>query len=389
MMHNFLTNNRDELITRCRDKVAQRPHRQASADQLRAGVPMFLDQLIRTLRAEQSDDPEKNQKFSGPERASASARPEIGVSATMHGCDLIALGFSVDEVVHDYGDLCQSITDLAFERDSPFEVDEFRTLNRCLDNAIADAVAEFTYQRDFVVADKQALEMNERLGFLAHELRNALGNATMAYTAMKAGNMVVGGATGAVLERSLVALRRLIDRSLAEVRITAGNPALHEVFSLANFITEVKNTATLEARVRGCLLTVRSVDPLLAIDVDRDLIAAALGNLLQNAFKYTHHHTEVTLNAYASGDRVLIDVVDHCGGLAHGDAQAMFSPFSQRGEDKTGLGLGLSIARKSVEANGGSLTVRDDPGTGCVFTISLPRSTLNNKASLPAALLNV
>lgn len=160
------------------------------------------------------------------------------------------------------------------------------------------------------------------------------------------------------------------------MRITAGNSALHEVFSLANFITEVKNTAALEAQVRGCLLTVTVVDPRLAIDVDRDLIAATLGNLLQNAFKYTHLHTEVTLGAYASVDRILIDVVDNCGGLALGDAQAMFSPFVQRGKDKTGLGLGLSIARKSVEANGGTLTVRDDPGTGCVFTIGLPRKAL-------------
>ena len=52
----------------------------------------------------------------------------------------VALGYTADQVVHDYGDLCQAITDLAFERDAPFAVDEFRTLNRCLDNAIADAV---------------------------------------------------------------------------------------------------------------------------------------------------------------------------------------------------------------------------------------------------------
>jgi signal transduction histidine kinase len=377
MMHNFLTNNRDELILRCRDKVAMRPQRQATADQLRNGVPMFLDQLIRTLRTEQTQTPQNSRKISGPEGGIGPTLSEVGVTATTHGRELLTLGFSVDEVVHDYGDLCQSITDLAFERDAPFAVDEFRTLNRCLDNAIADAVTEFTYQRDFAVADKQASETNQRLGFLAHELRNALGNATMAYTAMKTGNMVVGGATGAVLERSLVTLRRLIDRSLAEVRITAGDSALYEMFSLANFITEVKNTAMLEAHARGCVLTVTLVDPLLAIDADRDLIAAALGNLLQNAFKYTHQHTEVTLSAYASADRIQIDVSDHCGGLAAGDAEAMFSPFEQRGKDKSGLGLGLSIAKKSVEANGGTLTVRDDPGTGCVFTISLPRHALN------------
>jgi signal transduction histidine kinase len=72
-------------------------------------------------------------------------------------------------------------------------------------------------------------------------------------------------------------------------------------------------------------------------------------------------------------DRILIDVKDHCGGLPPGNAERMFLPFTQNGEDRTGLGLGLSIARRSVEANNGTLSVRDVPGTGCVFTISLPR----------------
>ena len=95
-------------------------------------------------------------------------------------------------------------------------------------------------------------------------------------------------------------------------------------------------------------------------------------NLLQNAFKFTHPHTEVTLNAYELGEHVLIEVEDHCGGLPPGSAEDMFSPFAQRGNDRSGLGLGLSIARQSVEADFGTLSVRDVPGTGCVFTISLP-----------------
>jgi hypothetical protein len=98
-----------------------------------------------------------------------------------------------------------------------------------------------------------------------------------------------------------------------------------------------------------------------------------LVNLLQNAFKFTHPNTQVTLHAYAVGDRVIIDVHDHCGGLPEGFADKMFKPFTQGGVDRRGLGLGLSIARKSVEADGGKLTVRDVPGEGCVFTIDLPR----------------
>jgi signal transduction histidine kinase len=378
MMHDFLANNRGDLIERCRAKVATRPARRATPQQLHNGVPLFLEQLIKTLRIEQTGEPLDSRAVSGPAGGGTSLS-EIGTSAAQHGRELLELGFSVDQVVHDYGDLCQAITDLAYERDAPFEVDEFRTLNRCLDNAIADAVTEFSYQRDHAAADKQALAANEQAGFFAHELRNALGTAVLAFAAAKAGNLSLSGATGSMLERSLTALADLIDNSLAEVRATAGQSARSELFSVADFIAEVKYAAELAAQVRGCRLAVSPVDTDLAISGDRDLLYAALGNLLQNAFKFTHNHTEVTLNAYAVADRILIDVKDHCGGLPAGNAERMFLPFTQTGADKSGLGLGLSIARRSAESNGGILSVCDAPGIGCIFTLSLPRYSMPSK----------
>ncbi len=308
---------------------------------------------------------------------------EISASATLHGRELLSEGFSIEQVVHDYGDLCQSVTDLAFESDVRIDIDEFRTLNRCLDNAIATAVTEFTYQHNFDVANQQFRALNEQLGFFAHELRNLLGAATLAFTAIKTGNVGITGATGAVLDRSLVGIRTLIDRSLSEVRVTAGLPANNHRFSLAEFIAEAKATAMLEADLRECKLTVSHVDPRLAVEADRDLLLAAVGNLLQNAFKFTKHHTEVTLHAYSSADRVLIDVQDNCGGLPPGDPEKMFQSFVQAGTDRSGLGLGLSISRRSVAANDGLLKVRDLPGSGCIFTIELPRHVLSNAGPAP------
>src|SRR5476649_370552 len=167
MMHDFLANNRSELIERCRAKVAKRPARKATAQQLQNGVPLFLEQLIKTLRIEQTREPLDSRAVSGPAGGGTSLS-EIGTSAAQHGRELLNMGFSVDQVVHDYGDLCQAITDLAFERDAPFQVDEFRTLNRCLDNAIADAVTEFGYQREAITADRMTKEANERAGWFAH-----------------------------------------------------------------------------------------------------------------------------------------------------------------------------------------------------------------------------
>lgn len=376
MMHEFLTANRTELIARCREKVAQRGTPDTSEDELAYGISTFLDQLIKTLVVERTATPMRSREVSGPSGGGQPNLSEIGEAATQHGRELQRHGFTAEQVVHDYGDLCQSISDLAMERGRTIEVDEFRTLNRCLDNAIANAVTEFGYQRDFVIADRQAMHLNERLGFLAHELRNQLCTATLALSIIKQGNVGLSGATGGVLDRALVGLGNLIDRSLAEVRMTAGLPIQHRLFSLADFIAELKQSASLEAQVSGCTLTVSDVDPLLAVDVDRDLLLSAAGNLLQNAFKFTHPGSEVVLNVYALSDRIFIDVQDQCGGLAPGAAEDMFTPFTQSATNRSGLGLGLSIARRGVEANQGTLSVRDVPDVGCIFTINLPRHAM-------------
>jgi len=375
-MHLFLSNHRDELIRRCQAKAALRPRRDATPQQLASGIPMFLEQLTRTLLAEEQGNHAEGTRISGPAGGDASALSQIGVTATVHGHALLQLGFTVDQVVHAYGDLCQAITDLAIERDAPFSIDQFRTLNRCLDNAIADAVNEFSAHRQVTIARKQTENENERLGVLVHELRNALQTAMLAFAALESGAVPIGGSTGALLKRSLGALSAQLDRALGEVRSRAGTTDLTHVFPLAAFIADARSIASLGADARGCGLHAPGVDPGVAIAGNRDHLLAALVNLLQNALKFTRPHTDVSLHASVAGDRVTIDVKDHCGGLPHGFTERMFQPFTQGGFDRSGLGLGLAIARRMVEAEGGSLTVRDIPGTGCVFTMSLPRHAL-------------
>jgi signal transduction histidine kinase len=372
MLHEFLAKNRADLIERCRLKVGQRSAPRVTSAELTHGIPLFLDQLIKTLQVEQTSEPMQSRKVSGPAGGGTPVLSEMGAAAALHGRELLQQGFTVEQVVHDYGDLCQAITDLAFEQKAPIEIDEFRTLNRCLDNGIAEAVTEYSYQR-YSVESNSAQALNERLGFLAHELRNLIHTGTLAFAAIKGGKVGITGATGVVLERSLIGLRTLVDRSLADVRVAAGIPRRHELVSLADFIDQVASSASLEARSRECLFTVSAVEERLAMDVDRDMLLSALGNLLQNAFKFTAHGTEVTLHAYAVADRIVIDIEDHCGGLSPGGTERMFLPFTQSGADRSGLGLGLAICRRAVEANNGILRVRDMPGSGCVFTIDLPR----------------
>jgi signal transduction histidine kinase len=359
MLHEFLTLHREEIITRARAKVAARPSPRPTEAELEHGVPLFIEQLAETLRRERET----------PARPTST---ELSDSAVLHGGELGRAGFTVAQVVHDYGDVCQVVTELAMELEIPISADEFKTLNRCLDEAIAHAVTEYTRQREISLADRGT----ERLGFFAHELRNRLGAAILAFDALKTGTVGIGGSTGAVLGRNLIALRDLIDRSLTEVRLEAG---LHhrERVPLSQLLEEVELAAAIEAKAMGLGLTVTPVEPGVAIGVDRQLIAAALANLLQNAFKFTRPKGQIVLRtdtATAPG-RVLIEVEDECGGLAPGEAKDLFRLFEQRSANRSGLGLGLAIARESVEANGGEVRARSLAGKGCVFTIDLPRFT--------------
>jgi len=369
MLHDFLKANRTVLIDECRAMVASRSEPQHTGTIQAYGIPIFLDQLIETLTIEQASEPVRNSTPSDDQRASAS---EIGSMAALHGRDLLERGFTLEQVVRDYGDVCQAVTNLAHKTGVSIEVDEFRTFNRCLDNAIAGAVTEYAYRQAVVTTEDGFQALNSRLGPLAHELRNYLHIATYAIKAIKAGSVGMSGATGAVLDRSLMGMRNLIDRSMAEVRVTAGLPPRLNAVRLADFLAEIASSASLDPLARECRFTVTPADENLEVYVDREMLAAAVGNLLQNAFKFTQRHSEVRLYAHVAAGRVLIEVEDHCGGLPGGIPEKLLLPFVQSGQDRSGLGLGLDICRRSVEANHGLLRVRDVPGSGCIFTIDLP-----------------
>ena len=277
-------------------------------------------------------------------------------------------GSRVSQVVHDYGGLCQAITELAVDQNASIRADEFRILNRCLDDAIARAVTEFERQREQTVSDEGV----KGLGFLAHELRNQLNVAVIAFEVLKTGNVGTSGSTGAMLERSLRTMRDLVDRSFADVRLQAGMRRL-ECVVVAELIEEVSLGAAVDAKDRGLHFTVGPTDPDVVLMLDRQHLASALANLLQNAIKFTRPHSTVELRTRTTADRVLIEIADECGGLPSGKTDELFLLFAQRGADRTGLGLGLAISRQAVEENGGRIHVHNLPGTGCIFTVDLPR----------------
>jgi len=356
MLYEFISLNREEIIARCRAKVAMRSIPPPSEAEVNHGVPLFLDQLVDMLQ-------------------SGGGTVDIDKSAALHGHDMLLEGFTVSQVVHDYGDVCQTITELAVETNAPISTEDFRTLNRCLDEAIASAVTMYARESQQAHADHALDRDKERLGFLAHELRNLVNTAVVAFEVLKSGNVGVAGSTGAVLSRSLVGLRDLISRSLDEVRLAKGGKNRKPLL-LSTFIEDVGATAALEAHARQITLIVPAdVPESLTIDVDQQVLAAVVGNLLQNAFKFTKAQSTVTLRIVPSDDRVLIEVQDECGGLPGvSEGRKLSASFEQRATDRTGLGIGLAFSRWGAEVNGGRLYARNMPGEGCVFTVDLPRS---------------
>ena len=276
------------------------------------------------------------------------------------------MGFTAAQVVHDYGDICQTITELAIERNARITAEDFHTLKRCWTRPSPRPSANMGRLQQEANGGEEVLP----LGRLAHELRNQVHTALLSLQALQSGAVGIGGSTGAVLTRSVVGLRDLIDTALADVRLEAGVHRRGPV-SLRVFVGEIALAAQIHADSRKVELVVESVDPALVINVDPQLLTSALMNLLHNAFKYTPLPGRVVLRTRNEPGHILIEVEDECGGLPETDDA--FRPFGdRRSSDRSGLGLGLSISRRAVVANGGEIRALSLPGKGCIFTIDLP-----------------
>jgi hypothetical protein len=207
VLSEFLVLNRQTIIANSRAKVSARTSPHATALEIETGVPLFLEQLVAALGAEFSNGEDHPDD-------------QIGRSAAEHGKALHENGFTAGQVIHDYGDICQAITELAAESNTPIAAHEFRTLNRCLDEAMAEAIAEFGRLRELELAGGET----KRRSLLAHDLRNLLNVSMLAFDGIRDGTIGMGGSTGALLGVGLKRMREIIDRSVEE-RVSPKAPA--------------------------------------------------------------------------------------------------------------------------------------------------------------------
>lgn len=384
----FLKTNEKAVQARIQDKFSALVGARPASDVPKSGLPVFLKQLVHVLEHAPTEVVQLEVDNHGmveaanagdePAIAAAAGRPfdvVVAQSAGAYGKELQHLGYTLSHVVHAYGAICQAITEFAIEKQVAITTEEFRALNRCLDTAIAGAVTVFHAERAEDVTNRET----QHLGFLAHELRNALAIINTSLSLIKNGTVGFGGSIGQVLDRALKRQQELIDRSLAEVRLRV-DPKVHKEAALfLQLIDQVIVGAEGEARLKNQTLKI-DIEAGLEIEADQYLLFSAVSNLVQNAIKYTRVGGKIRIGAHTVAEQAIVEVADECGGLNSTTPSDLFKPFEQQHPDRGGLGLGLTIAHRAIALNDGTIDVKNLPGHGCIFRISLP----SMKRSAPA-----
>jgi signal transduction histidine kinase len=354
MLYAFLSKYRDTIVAKSTEFVAGQFSSDSLQKALKESMANYLEQLIITLR-----------QNAGLE---SSGTPSI-VNATQQGASIFHGGHEITEIVHQYGTFVESIMEIAKQQNEAITHDEIKIVSHVFDRSIAAGIREFVRLQE----DTMKKEEIRHLGVLAHELRNSLMGATVAFEIIKEGVVGLDGETSELLNFSLKRIEYLVNNSLTEVRMHQNFALDYEPVRLVALFDELKVMMAKEYRKRNIAFSA-SCDDNMNFEADRQLLISAITNLLQNAFKYSKANGHVLLRGKCVNSHIEIEVEDECGGLSEENEKRYLRPFNQ-GEDKTtGIGLGLHIVEQVIEKHHGELIFRNNPGKGCVFGLRLPVS---------------
>ncbi len=292
--------------------------------------------------------------------------------AKEHSITRVRLGFDIEQLVHEFTLLRRVLVDFARREGLLSDSHQVDRMADYIEAAIAVAVKSYVTFRDYEIRKKEA----EHVGFITHELRNPLTVATINLTELsrrlppsedleKSCNR---------LKNSLQRLKELIDTVLVTEELEAGLLQVRpKETNLGAVVEESTRAATAAAKDKGLHLQLE-YDATVPLNVDPTLTISALSNLVDNAVKYTDSGS-IGVQIENKQKEIVVHVRDTCDGISDEELKTIFEPF-RRGHSHTtkpGSGLGLSIAKRAVEAQGGQLHAESSTEEGCHFWFTLPK----------------
>jgi signal transduction histidine kinase len=216
---------------------------------------------------------------------------------------------------------------------------------------------------------------------VSHELRTPLASIRVYAELLRSGrarDMAQVRAYGETIEAETRRLSLLIENILDLSRIESGRRSYRLApISLEEVVADTLAAFRQRPGSRDCAVSYRGpAAPLPLLNGDAEALGRALGNLLDNACKYSQGARDIAVTLAAVAGEARLAVIDHGIGIPREEQGRIFERFHRVGKglvhDVKGSGLGLAIVRHIAEAHGGRVTVASEPGQGSVFTLHLP-----------------
>jgi signal transduction histidine kinase len=360
LLHEFMV-DRAEILEICRKRLRNDV---MDAAELMHDVELFFDEILHALRYH---DGRAEPPAAPPGRSEAAARlgerpQRAGLQPAKVPCIFSAISHAIGQTGERYG--------LAIN------ADEYSIFNQCIDAGVATSIENFWYREK----EQQERRVSERFGYLAHELRGALGNASLAFKLLRAGQLSSDNRTARILANNLVRMETLVARTLGSAQLDSDVPLDLQPVRVANVLRHLQASAIPE---RAISITTE-IDESLFVNADEMLLTSAVSNLLNNAVKFSGTGGHVVMRCRSDDAGVVVEVEDECGGLTV-EPDRLLQPFIKGTESSDNIGLGLAITQRAVEAMDGQVSVENYPGQGCTFSLMFPPARPSRTSSPPAS----
>ncbi len=257
------------------------------------------------------------------------------------------------------------------------EADQLRAQLR--DTLRSETAARAEAETARAQADSANRSKDDFLAMMAHELRNPISAMSTAVALLEATHATPETDRHAreVLRRQVQKMTRMVDDLIDGARVARGAVVLHPApLDLARLVEETLDGFEAGGRLRHLRIE-RELQPGLVVNGDALRLEQVVGNLVDNAAKFTRDEGRLQVTLRAADGQAELVLADNGIGMDGGLLRRLFEPYTQAdpGIDRArgGLGLGLHVVRRLVELHGGSVQAHSEgPGRGARFTVRLP-----------------